>query len=149
MMTRPPDWQSKMIAALAARRDEPFVWGGHDCALFACDIAEAICGIDFAEPLRGHYTTRRGAYKVLKSFAGGALEEAAAKIAEDHNCEEVPILMARRGDIVIAELTVTYDGHEYVQDCLGVCLGQGAAYATGTGFAQAPITQARRAWRIP
>lgn len=148
-MTRPSEWQSKMIGALNARRDKPFAWGDHDCALFACDIAMAVCGIDFAKSLRGRYDTRLGAYRVLRTFAGGALEEAAEKIAQNHNCEEVPILLARRGDIVIARVVVIAAGTKRSQDSLGVCLGQNAAYASGVGFTHIPIIQARRAWRIP
>ena len=145
-MTRPFDWQSRMSRALTARRETLFAWGGHDCALFACDIARVVCEIDFAEPLRGRYTTRLGAYKVLKDYGGGGLEETAEKIAKDHDCEEVTPLMARRGDIILAKILVY---GEVLEDSLGVCIGERAAFAAAQGFVQVPMTQTRRAWRIP
>ncbi|MCZ6523770.1 MAG: hypothetical protein O7A68_07890 [Alphaproteobacteria bacterium] len=144
-MMRPFDWQSRMAEALAARRESPFAWGRHDCALFACDVAEAVCGIDFAASLRGRYGTKRGAYAALKRFAGGELEKAAERIARDHGCPEVAPLMARRGDIVLAEIAI--DGGS--SDALGICLGEWIAFAAGRGFVQLPLTKARRAWRVP
>ena len=142
---RPFDWQSRMSRALAARRETPFAWGRHDCALFACDVAEAVCGIDFAAPLRGRYGTKRGAYAVLDDFAGGGLEQAAEKIASDHVCAEVAPLMARRGDIILAEIPVDRAS----ADALGICLGERIAFAAERGFVQLPLVKARRAWRVP
>ncbi len=144
-MMRPFDWQSRMSRALAARRETPFAWGRHDCALFACDLAEAVCGIDFAAPLRGRYGTRREAYAVLDDFAGGGLEQAAEKIARDHGCAEVAPLMARRGDIILAEIPIAGASG----DALGICLGERIAFAAERGFAQLPLVKARRAWRVP
>ncbi len=144
-MTRPPDWQSRMAQALKTRRERPFAWGRHDCGLFACDIAEAISGVDLAAALRGRYSTRRGAFRALKSFAGGGIETAIEKIAKDHGCAEVPPLMAQRGDILLAEVLVH---SEVLEDSLGVCLGETAAFAAAQGFVQLPIAQARRAWRV-
>ncbi len=142
---RPFDWQSRMSRALAARRETPFAWGRHDCALFACDVAEAVCGIDFATPLRGRYGTKRGAYAVLDDFAGGGLEQAAEKIARDHGCAEVAPLMARRGDIILAEIPVDRASG----DALGICLGERIAFAAERGFVQLPLVKAHRAWRVP
>ena len=139
---RPFDWQERLIAAVADRRETPFRWGRHDCALFACDVAQAVCGIDFAAPLRGKYTTERGAAVALKRFCGSGLEEAAEKIAADHGCPEVPPLMARRGDIVILD--------SERGPLLGVCVGQHVAKAgVKSGVQHVPITAARRAWRVP
>ena len=134
-----------MHAFIEGRRNSPFRWGRHDCAIFACDVAEVVCGIDFAEPLRGKYATKRGAYAALKRFAGGGLEQAAERIARDHGCPEVAPLMARRGDIVLAEIAI--DGGS--SDALGVCLGEWIAFAAGRGFVQLPLMKARRAWRVP
>ncbi len=142
---RPFDWQSRMSRALAARRETPFAWGRHDCALFACDVAEAVCGIDFAASLRGRYGTKREAYAVLDGFAGSGLEQAAEKIARDHGCAEVAPLMARRGDIMLAEIPV--DGAP--GDALGICVGERIAFAAERGFVQLPLVKARRDWRVP
>lgn len=148
-MMRPFDWQSRMSRALAARRETSFAWGRHDCALFACDMAEAVCGIDFAAPLRGRYGTRREAYAVLGDFAGGGLEQAAEKIARGRGCAEVAPLMARRGDIILAEIAVGGAPGGALGDALGICLGERIAFAAERGFAQLPLVKARRAWRVP
>lgn len=146
-MMRPFDWQERMIDAINARRDTPFAWGRHDCALFACDVAQAICGVDFAAGLRGRYATERGAYVALKRFAGpnaknGGLEAAAEKIAANHGCPEVPPLMAQRGDIVLMD--------SELGAVLGVCVGETIAKAgVETGVEFVPLAAARRAWRVP
>jgi len=145
-VTRPYDWPERMAKALDNHRGVSFAWGSHDCALFACDVAQSICGIDFAEDLRNRYKTAIGAARTLKRFVGGGLEEAAEKIACDHNCPEITPLTAQRGDIVLAEVLVS-DG--LLSDSLGVCLGERVAFATSQGFVQLPLAKARRAWRTP
>ncbi len=145
-MTRPYDWPERMAKVLNNCRGVSFAWGSHDCALFACDVAQSVCDIDFAEGLRDHYETPLGAARTLKRFAGGGLEEAAEKIARHHDCPEVIPLTAQRGDIILAEVLIS-DG--LLSDSLGVCLGERVAFATKQGFTQLPLTKARRAWRIP
>ena len=145
-MTRPYDWPERMAKALDNHREVSFAWGSHDCALFAGDVAQSICGVDFAEGLRNRYKTALGAARVLKRFAGGGLEQAAEKIARDHDCPEIAPLTAQRGDIVLAEVLVS-DG--LLSDSFGVCLGERVAFATSKGFVQLPLAKARRAWRIP
>jgi hypothetical protein len=88
---------------------------------------------------------------LLRSLAGGGLEQAVEKAAQEYGCEEVSILMARRGDIVLAEIHAHSESDEaavrVLSDSLGVCLGERAAFASRVGFIQHPITFARRAWR--
>lgn len=144
-MTRPFDWQSRMAEMLKSCMRTEFVWGEHDCALFACNVAQSVCGIDFADPLRGRYSTKHEAYKVLKNYAGGGLTEAVEKIAATYNCAEVPILMARRGDIVLGKVEVV----EGFGISVGICLGEKIAFAASIGFLQKPIDLDYRAWRTP
>ena len=128
------------MAAIRAKRGEPFAWGRNDCATFACDIAEAVCGVDFAGPLRGRYKSRVGAARVLKSFARGGLEAAAEKIAEEHGLAEIAPLMARRGDLVLVDTDLG--------PALGVCVGESIASAGPDGVALMPLSAAQRAWRV-
>ncbi len=141
------DWQSKMSHALATRRKKPFVWGTHDCGLFACDITEAVCGIDFAAPFRYRYKTRRGAYMALKAYSGGGLTAVAEKISGEHNLEEVQPLLARRGDLILARRSTVESS--CLSATLGVCLGEGVAFVANPGFILLPIMQDYRAWRTP
>ncbi len=141
------DWQSKMLQAVKARRNIPFAWGTHDCGLFACDITEAVCGTDFAAPFRGHYSTKLGAYKALRRYAGGGLTKVAEKISREHNLEEVQPLLARRGDLVLASVTIADTPN--LRIALGICLGEKVAFASNPGFVLLPITLDYRAWRTP
>lgn len=144
---RPFDWQERMIDAINARRDTPFAWGSHDCALFACDVAQAICGLDFAAEFRGRYSSERGAYLALKRFSGSnakrhRLEAAVVEIAKNYDCPEVPPLMARRGDIVLMD--------SEMGGVLGICVGETIAKAGAEiGVDFVPLAAARRAWRVP
>ncbi len=141
-MGRPHDWPSRLLEVVRARRETPFAWGRHDCALFACDAGAAVCGIDFASGLRGRYRSQRGAMRALRRFAGGGLEQAAEKIASEHGCPEVPPRMARRGDIVLMD---SDQG-----PVLGVCVGRAVAKAGAVrGLEYVPLALARRAWRTP
>ena len=145
-MIRPPDWQERMIKALKLKQSLPFSWGSHDCALFACDIVQAICSVDFALLFRGKYETEKEAHKVLKAFAGGGLEQVIEKLAKEHDCKEVPILKAQQGDIMLAEVLTPGD---VFRDSLGICVGERIAFASKKGLVQLPLSSAKRAWRTP
>ncbi len=138
-MTRRCDFAERLLATLGECRDRPFAWGRNDCALLACDLVMAATGVDYAAPLRGRYRTAAGATRVLRRFAGGGLEAAAEKIARDNGLEEVPLLMAQRGDFVLLDDT---EG-----PALGVCLGSHIVAAGPAGAVLRPLAAARRAWR--
>lgn len=67
---RHPNWTTQLPETLRQAMQKPFVWGGHDCCLFAADCAIAVCGVDIAEKARGRYKTKSGAMRVLKSEFG-------------------------------------------------------------------------------
>ncbi len=122
------------------RRGRSFQWGVHDCCTFACDVIRDAGGVDYAAPFRGRYRTAAGAARVLRRFAGGGLEAAAEKIAQDNGLEEVPPLMAQRGDFVLLDAA---EG-----PALGVCLGATFIAAGPAGAVTLPLKRARRAWRV-
>lgn len=64
-MTRAPDWRARLAALVEQRRAAPFVWGAHDCCLWASDAVLAMTGLDVAAPLRG-YINRFGALRSLR-----------------------------------------------------------------------------------
>lgn len=133
------DFAERLHAAVAARRRQPFQWGETDCAFLACDLVMAATGVDYAAPFRGRYRTAAGAARALRRFAGGGLEAAAEKITRDNGLEEVPPLMAQRGDFVLVDET---EG-----PALGVCLGPHIVAAGPAGTVLRPLAAARRAWR--
>ena len=145
-MTRPHDWAARLIAVVNARRTTPFAWGRHDCALFACEAARAVSGIDFAAGLRGRYRSAIGAARVLHRAGGGGRGGAAARIARAHGCAEVPPACAQAGDIVLID---ALDPGGRRGEALAVCLGARLAAAGPDGLAFPPAEAAKRAWRVP
>ncbi|WNS34752.1 hypothetical protein RQP58_08635 [Enterobacter asburiae] len=111
-----PDWHNRLIAVIRAAEKRPFLWGEHDCCLFAADCAEAMTGDNFADGWRGTYDSETGAKKALLR-GGGSLENVLAKYLD-----EVPVKMAQRGDIAIVENAGTR--------CAGVIYG-GAVWVPG------------------
>ncbi len=73
------------------------------------------------------------------------LEAAAEKITQDNGLEEVPPLMAQRGDFVLVDETA---GPAPLEAALGVCLGETFVAAGPAGTVTLPLTRARRAWRV-
>ncbi len=144
-MTKHFLFAERLLAAVAAHRDRAFAWGTHDCCLFACDVIRDAGGVDYAAPFRGRYRTAAGAARALRRFAGGGLEAAAEKIAQDNGLEEVPPLMAQRGDFVLVDETA---GPAPLEAALGVCLGETFVAAGPAGTVTLPLTRARRAWRV-
>lgn len=111
-----PDWHNRLIAVIRAAEKRPFLWGEHDCCLFAADCAEAMTGENFANGWRGTYDSETGAKKALLR-GGGSLENVLAKYLD-----EVSVKMAQRGDIAVVENAGTR--------CAGVIYG-GAVWVPG------------------
>ena len=111
-----PDWHNRLIAVIRAAEKRPFLWGEHDCCLFAADCAEAMTGDNFADGWRGTYDSETGAKKALLR-GGGSLEKVLIKYLD-----EVPVKMAQRGDIAVVENGDTR--------CAGVIYG-GAVWVPG------------------
>ncbi|WP_407211897.1 DUF6950 family protein [Enterobacter hormaechei] len=111
-----PDWHNRLIAVIRAAEKRPFLWGEHDCCLFAADCAEAMTGDNFADGWRGTYDSETGAKKALLR-GGGSLEKVLAKYLD-----EVPVKTAQRGDIAVVENVGTR--------CAGVIYG-GAVWVPG------------------
>lgn len=139
-MTKQHRFAERLFDAVTMRQDRAFQWGVHDCCLFACDVIRDAGGVDYAAPFRGRYRSAAGAARVLRRFAGGGLEAAAEKIAQDNGLEEVPPLMAQRGDFVLLDAAAG--------PALGVCLGATFIAAGPAGAVTLPLKRARRAWRV-
>lgn len=92
-MTRLPDWQTRLTAALMSKRHEP-----GNCAEFAADMCLAMTGVDHAAPFRGRYTTIAGGLRVMRK-AGYADH---VDFVRKHFVEK-PKVNAMPGDLVILE----------------------------------------------
>lgn len=109
------DWLEQMWTAIEAEAQTPFVWGQHDCCLFAAKVVDAMTDGTFVSQLQAAYQDEAGAWKFIADQGG--LETAvsgflgAAKTGRP-----------QRGDVVM------YDGEN--GDTLGICAG-GVIVAAG------------------
>lgn len=138
-MNRKPAWPSLLVKELDAACARPFVWGKHDCALFACDTVKALTGTDPAVNLRGRYHDARGAMRVIASYGG--LDKLAEKIAAEHGCAEISPSMAWRGDVCLIDLGDT-------GMALGICAGDRVAAASTVGIWFLPMVRVMRSWAV-
>jgi hypothetical protein len=142
-------WPELLHDYIERKRYGPFVWGKNDCCLFACDAVFEMTGFDLAIQFRGRYDSALSAVKAMRAFAGSDFETAhlvgavANKIAATHSIQEVPVLMAQRGDVV---LLLGQRG-----ESLGVVGLRGdRAFAPGEeGLESVAVNQCLKAWRIP
>lgn len=105
---RHESWPARLSQFLHDRRDVPFAWGLNDCLTFGADAVAALTGHDFAAQYRGTYHSQDEAKKLLDRLTSavpgvldgtvyGAVRSAFGKSPGEN------ILMAGRGDIVLAE----------------------------------------------
>jgi len=109
-MTRFDDWDVRLANAIDGWQTAPFRWGHHDCAMFAARCVAAITGVDPAAAYRETYADEAGAERVLTEV-GGLDAALRARFGEP-----VPILCARRGDLLYR---VDGNGGEMVAVCFG------------------------------
>jgi hypothetical protein len=103
-----------------------FVWGKHDCMLFAADWALELTGTDPAQRWRGTYTDPWQAMKIVNE-ANGAQALMHAGLAEA-GWQPIDVRRAATGDIVLAHVP----RHEDV--AAGVCVEGKAALITRKGL---------------
>lgn len=127
-MTYLSDWSTRLTMQLEAARRQPFLWGQHDCCLFAASCVEAITGEDPMAEFRGHYDDRDSALEALKNIGQGTLfATMKAKFSDP-----VSIAQAQRGDIVFY---MSEDGPS-----LGIAMGALAFFVGEEGSNEGLIT---------
>ena len=140
-LCRSLDWVEKLEKFLRKASGKQFQWGQHDCCTVACDAVKEMTGVDLAHFYQRYYDTARGARRLLKREGG--LESICLFVAKEHDLVEVPVLFARRGDVVlfnnppddVALGVVSLNGREILS-------------AAERGLSQVPIRMGIRAWRI-
>lgn len=141
MSRRRNDWAERLARYLSTAARRRFEWGEHDCALFAAGAIQALREVDVANDLRT-YRSEHGAARVLAANDCDGVEQIADKIAAEYGFEEIPVLRAQRGDVVVADLEAG--------PTLGVVdmTGRRAVFAAEKGLAHLELRYCRRAWRI-
>ncbi len=133
-------WPERLDTLVRAASARPFAWGTHDCATWACAVAEALCG---RNPMRGllpEYGTADILRAVRRDY-GSALACMRAG-AQRHGFPEIAPALAQRGDLVCLPAPPPFDSG------LGVCLGAWALAPGYTGLRRVPMQQALAAWRV-
>jgi hypothetical protein len=163
ILSNKDDWQELLHNYLLRRQNEAFKWGTMDCCLFACDAVLELTGVDLAAEFRGKYDSLRGAMDTMWKFLvnlpvdqlekfellGIAMDElhlvesVAHTIAVINGIEEVPLLMAQRGDVLLLDSPLGKG--------LGILglRGTTAHCAGPDGVVDVPLQECLRAWRIP
>jgi len=115
-LQRHADWEHRLAAYIAERRNAPFVWGVHDCVTFANGAVEAVTGVNL---LREHgvpaYSTREEAYALIGAN-GMSFTDIARSTLVMTSCKR-----AMRGDVVLGPFSKEY-GNTY-----GVVIGASVA----------------------
>jgi hypothetical protein len=143
MLTRLPDWQSRLQSCLDSRRAAAFQYGIFDCCLFSCDCVEAMTGHDMAAWFRGRYSTRKQALELVRERTGHPSVKAIAEYAAAE-CEMRPvgILMAQRGDMVLVG-----KGSKAVLGIVSL-LGTDVMCQGTSGITRVAFEHAVAAWRV-
>jgi hypothetical protein len=138
MINRLEDWPQRLATALDAAKRRPFVWGEHDCMLFASDVVLAITGHDYMGKFRGTYSTAQGAYLSLRRHGYADVKDAFARTLG----EPLPsVFFAQRGDIVLFDDMAGRLG-------AGICIGEEIAVLVFEGLDYLPLERGKMAWRI-
>lgn len=98
MIAKLADWRPRLDAYLARTTRMPFVWGDHDCGLFADGALEAQTGVSLSAPFKGRYQTYEEALKLLQSH--GYPDHVALAAA---HLQEMAPAFARIGDIAAVD----------------------------------------------
>ena len=132
------DWPEKLFAVVKTAQRSKFIWGENDCALFACDCAKAMTGVDYAERFRGKYTTRKEAEVALKKIEG---VNNLSELADKYLGERISTSVVQRGDVVL----LTVDSLQV----LGIVTGNGAVFlALSGGIQVVPLKECSCAWSV-
>lgn len=131
-----PDWPERLAAFIETHRNEPFVWGRHDCCTFLSDAAVALTGSDPMAEFRGRYDSETGADAML---GGAPLDDFVGACLARWGAVESSPLMASRGDIVTAS-----PGNHLM---FGICAGPHIALPGEDRLVFVPARMALRCWR--
>lgn len=139
-IVRAHDWEERLACYLDLCSERPFLWGQHDCALFAAGAIKAMTGVDPAADFRGKYDDARGAAAALRELGSGTLYHTVCSWLG----QPKPISLAHRGDIVMRN------------KALGVSVGTFAWFAgeeqSGNNLVQGlvsiPVADCDKAWGI-
>lgn len=134
------DWTSRLDAVLRETANRELEYGQLDCCMFCANVVLALTGFDPAYDLRGQYDSENSAYTLMHEKFNGGIEKTVSALAKRSGFEEIPVLMAQRGDVLLV-------GKKGKQSS-GVVGMDGRAVIFPEKLMHLPIRHARRAWRV-
>jgi hypothetical protein len=139
-LKRVPDWDQRFVRMVRWSTGKPYVYGDHDCALFAADIALAVVGEDPAAEFRGQYATYQAGLRLLNEKTGCKSLEAWA----DTLWPRVGVASGRRADWALADVPVDAAGNT----AAGLVVFDGTGNLIGPEGALLPLSAASLAWSV-
>lgn len=137
MVMRVAGWESRLAAVIEAARTRPYSLGEFDCFCLACQVVNALTGVDRWPEFAGRYRTKREALLLLHEH-GRSFSDAARWF---FGGATRPLPYARRGDIVEYR-DVTGEYH------LGVVTGAQFVCIHETGLIEVPMREAGACWAV-
>jgi len=95
-MIRQETWLADLMQEIESVRDNPFVWGEHDCCLFAARCVEVMTGENPMPEFIGKYKSQAQAFRALKEIGEGTL----LKTLKKKFGKPIHPAHAKRGDIM-------------------------------------------------
>ena len=141
-MKRKTEWPEILIAEIEAARERPFSFGRHDCCIFAANIVRAMTGVDLMKGLR-RYRSAASAARIMRRAGHERLVAMITSVMREHGCTSVRPSLARRGDVVMAKVSIDGGATEWAA---GICVGREAVFASD-GLVFLTMSEIERAWR--
>jgi hypothetical protein len=128
--------QFKVLAVLQLAQARPYQLGVHDCFRVACQVVQALTGVDRWPQFAGYRSEREA--KALLARHGRSFEAAFDWFfGRAHICTQQAI----PGDICALE---TADGEKH----LGVCLGADTVFLAPEGLVYVPTVTCLCCWKV-
>lgn len=111
--------------------------------MFVCDAIREMTGVDPAQEFRNRYASRETAYQLIRETSGKHSVRAIAELVTTRfDMPEAPILMARRGDVVLIKRPTDYS--------LGILSlnGKEIVVTRAKSLCTIPISQGLLAWHV-
>lgn len=137
-LQRQQGWERRLNAVLDTARGRPYVLGEADCLKVACEVVEALTGVDFWPRFSG-YRSKRGALLTIARVAPSLAEAVTATLG----VPPTRVFAAWRGDLLLFR-------DEQGEDHLGVSCGSMVALTAAEGWLLIPLSHPGLlcSWRV-
>lgn len=89
-----------LILANELKKPRTFTWGKEDCCLFSANIIKSITNIDIAKEYRGKYSTKLGAFKIIKKKGFKTVPDIFDAQMKKYGFKQINKNFAQKGDAV-------------------------------------------------